>query len=93
MWCADVLDGYLPLDSSSSSYVGGKFLVLSELEGECGASQLVVFTQQDFTEYLASPFKMSVSDGASISGAILLVWAAAWGVRVLIRTLNSTDTE
>lgn len=34
---------------------------------------------------------MDAADGARISGAILLVWAVAFGFRMLIRTLNSSD--
>jgi hypothetical protein len=34
---------------------------------------------------------LDAAGGAAIAGAILAVWAVAWGFRTVIRTLNSTD--
>lgn len=34
---------------------------------------------------------LSPAEAAQISGAILLVWALAWGFRALIQTLKFTD--
>lgn len=39
------------------------------------------------------PFTLSLEDGGKIAGAVLLVWAAGWGVRVLIQTLRHTDAN
>lgn len=35
------------------------------------------------------PFQLSLAEGAQIASAILAVWAVAWGIRTLIRVLNS----
>lgn len=34
------------------------------------------------------PFQLSPADGGLISGAILLVWATGWAIRMLIRALH-----
>lgn len=39
------------------------------------------------------PFQLDAEGGAAIAGAVLAVWAVAWGFRVLIRTLRETDGE
>lgn len=40
------------------------------------------------TEIGQSPFALTTEQGAQIGGAILLVWALAWVVRMLVRALN-----
>jgi hypothetical protein len=37
------------------------------------------------------PFQLDEAGGELIAGAILAVWALAWGFRVLIQTLKHTD--
>lgn len=34
---------------------------------------------------------LTTEEGAAISGAVLLVWAAGWAFRALIQTLRNTD--
>lgn len=54
---------------------------------ECG---LVLVSAQE----AVSPFVLTAEQGAQISGAILLVWAAAFGFRMLIRQLsNRSEAE
>jgi len=36
-------------------------------------------------------FSLSEAEGALIAGAILAVWAFGWGIRAVIRTVNSSD--
>lgn len=57
----------------------------------CTASQLVVMTQNELDNYVASPFRLSVAEGGAISGAILLLWALAFGVRQIVRMLRESD--
>ena len=42
-------------------------------------------------EFVLPVLNLSVEEGAAISGAVLLVWAAGWAFRVLIQTLRDTD--
>lgn len=49
---------------------------------ECG---LVLVSGQ---EAVSSPFSLTNEQGAQIGGAILLVWAAAWGCRTLYRQIT-----
>jgi len=39
----------------------------------------------------ASPWTLTLADGALIAGAILAVWATGYAFRVLIRVLKHTD--
>lgn len=36
-----------------------------------------------------APFDLTVEQGVAISGAILLVWAAGWAIRQILRVLNT----
>ncbi len=38
------------------------------------------------------PFDLSTEDAALISAAVIAVWALAWGFRMLVRTVRTTDT-
>lgn len=42
-------------------------------------------------EFALPVLSLSASEGAAISGAVLLIWAVGWGFRVLIQTLRNTD--
>lgn len=39
--------------------------------------------------YEPSPFLLSVADASAIGGAIAVLWAAAYGVRLLVRFFRS----
>lgn len=39
------------------------------------------------------PLQLTPAEGAQIAGAILLVWAAGWGIRMVIRVVNSGDSK
>lgn len=65
-----------------------------ESEGtSCYDTQLVLVTQVEWQQNTASPFRMSLSDGAAVGAAILLVWAAAYGIKAAGRALSSGDPE
>jgi len=53
----------------------------------CTGSQFVLLTQSELDFYTASPFRMSVADGAVLSGLIVGVWVAAFICRALVRSL------
>ncbi|WP_059441205.1 hypothetical protein [Comamonas sp. E6] len=42
-------------------------------------------------EFVLPVLNLTAEEGAAISGAVLLVWAAGWAFRVLIQTLRDTD--
>lgn len=58
----------------------------------CTGSEYVVVTQTEFDQATVSPFRLSNDEAASIASAVLLVWAIAWGVRVLVRVLRDSDS-
>jgi len=39
------------------------------------------------------PLQLTAEEGAQVAGAILLVWAAGFGVRMLARAMNSADSK
>jgi len=53
----------------------------------------VVFTGSEALDIQSSPFRLSVSDASSIAWAIGLVWAAAWGIRLLADFLQTSDGD
>lgn len=57
----------------------------------CSPSDLVVFTTAEADKMLSSPFNMTVEEGGQLGGAVLMVWAVAWGVRMIARILNTGD--
>ena len=42
-------------------------------------------------EFAFPVLSLTTEEGAVIGGAVLLIWAAGWGFRVLIQTLKHTD--
>lgn len=68
--------------------VDGTTGVLTATEDtSCTGSQFVLLTQSELDFYTASPFRMSVADGAALSGLIILVWVSAYYFRAIIRSL------
>lgn len=59
------------------------------------AEQTIVCTQActiTVQHEITTPLlNLSVEEGALIAGAILAVWAVAFGIRMLIQTLKSSD--
>lgn len=58
----------------------------SDMIVNCNVSPCVV------SHDLQSPFNLSLSDGGAIAGSILLVWAAAYGIRMVIKALRSDES-
>lgn len=59
----------------------------------CTGSQFVLLTQSELDTYTASPFRMSVEDGATLSGLIISVWVSALIGRWLIRVIWSDANQ
>lgn len=59
----------------------------------CYDTQLVLVTQVEWQQNTASPFRLSLSDGAAVAAAILLTWAAAYGAKAAARALSSGNPE
>lgn len=59
----------------------------------CTGSQFVLLTQSELDLYTASPFRLSVADGAAVSGLIIAVWVAAHYWRALTRALFSDGDQ
>lgn len=57
-------------------------------EAPCSSSSLRVYTQQEIDHLTANPFFLSVPDGFAISGAIVTLWAIAFGWRAIASVLR-----
>jgi len=54
---------------------------------ECSASCTVTVVH----ELSLPPLQLTTAEGAQIAGAVLAVWAVGFGIRMLARTLSSSD--
>lgn len=52
----------------------------------------LMLTPVEFGVVSNSPFNLTPEDGATVGGAILVVWATAFAARALVRALGG-DTE
>jgi len=60
----------------------------------CSSACTVTFQLEQKGQWtFAGPqfFELSVEDGGLIEGAVLAVWALAWGFRAIVRTIKETD--
>lgn len=57
-------------------------------EALCSSSSLRLYTQTEFDHLTASPFHLSVADGFAIGGAIVTLWAVAFGWRAIASLLR-----
>lgn len=73
-----------PLRHQSGAIVPGLVLVTPQ-PADMSACQTVVGSYSEMSSELT---RLSPTEGAQIAGAILLIWAIAWTIRVIVRTLN-----
>lgn len=92
MRCGTVSTFYAFTTASGTTRKVVNALDLSAEGATCTGSQYVVMNQAEFDTLTASPFRLTVQEGGAISGAILLAWAAGWGIRQVTRVLTHTDT-
>lgn len=67
----------------------GTGAVVATTATSCTGSEFVLLTQSELDLYTASPFRLSVADGAAVSGLIIAVWVAALYWRSLVRALSA----
>lgn len=70
--------------------VNGVLSVASPQPADISACTMMVIAPSDL---MAGPWVLSEEQAVEITGAILMVWAVAWGVRVLIRALRFVDDD
>lgn len=54
----------------------------------CPAGTYSLMTSSEFELYMVSPWKLNIDEAQAIVGAILMLWAAGWGVRMVIQALR-----
>jgi hypothetical protein len=45
------------------------------------------------TDFPASPWNLTLSQGAAIGAAVFLIWATAWGIKALTRAIDGGTPE
>lgn len=70
--------------------VAGVVHVVSPQPIDLSACSLVAGSYSEMTSELT---RISPAEGAQIAGAILLIWAMGWVVRVAARSINVGDKE
>lgn len=61
----------------------------------CPLGEYVAVSQLEYDQWMqagVSPFEVSVAEAGPICGAILMLWALAFGIRWAIRALRNTDS-
>ena len=54
----------------------------------CPNDSWIALSPAEFNHYMVSPFKLDLDEAGAICGAVLLVWALAFGLRMAIRALR-----
>jgi len=73
--------------------VAGTDVLAADAAASGACSSLVVLSADEFANWQNNPLNLSAADGLTVSVAIVGVWAAAFGWRALVRTLNNNDGE
>lgn len=71
--------------------VNGVDVIVPIRDDPCTTALLL--TPTEFAHIAQNPFVLSIEDGALISGAIVGIWAIAWGIKALILTLRGSDGD
>lgn len=53
----------------------------------------VLLTQTEFQQISTNPLHLSVEDATLITPAILLCWAAGWGIRQIVLVIRKSDSD
>jgi hypothetical protein len=94
MRCATPVQFWAFSSASGSTRLSVPGLSVGAEGATCTGSQYIVLSQTEFDQFTVSPFRLSLDEASAISGAILLCWAAGWGVRMIVRVLrDSSDVE
>ena len=56
----------------------------------CPNDSWVALSPVEFNHYMVSPFRLELEDAGAICGAILMVWAVAFGFRMAIRAVRDS---
>ena len=91
MRCASVttIYAFTGTGTTRGTYTG--LTVGAEGATSCTAAQYVVLRQAEYEEAIASPFRLTIAEGGAIGGAVLLLWALAFGIRWAVRSMYTPD--
>lgn len=80
--CSGESGGVLSLSKSFDGSTGSPF-TLAPSYSECVQSDWLTYT----------PFSLSAANGGALAGAICALWLAAWGYRMVRKTISDRDDE
>lgn len=70
--------------------IAGVLRLVRPQPSDLSACQMVIGS---YTEMSSELTRVSPAEGAQIAGAILLIWAMGWAIRVMVRSLNVGEKE
>jgi hypothetical protein len=100
MQCADLV--VVKVCSSQTGALGsvmascGNFKLVTHLElstsnaATCSATQVALLTATEAAS-ITSPFNLTLLQAGQIGGAVMLLWALAFGFRQIIRLIRESD--
>jgi hypothetical protein len=72
--------------------VQSQVLVLNN-NAACTSTEFIAVTNSEWLTASDSPFRLSMSEAGAIGAMIILVWATAWGVKALYRSIGTGEPE
>jgi hypothetical protein len=60
---------------------------------QCLPNQVALYSNTEFEQSTASPFRLTLAEGSIVGASILALWATAWGIKALVRSISSGDPE
>jgi hypothetical protein len=69
----------------------GALQVIDPQPSDITSCTLVVGNYSESGAGVSELFQLSPAQGAEIGGAIMLVWALVWGIRMVVRSLNVSE--
>ena len=72
---------------------GGAVTVQSPQPSDISTCSMVLISGAEYQSAASSPWNLTLSEAGAIGGAIVIVWAAGWASRTLIRAFQSIDSE
>lgn len=95
MRCASALATYVCSNVSGTTCTKAAVTIpIFSTATVCAPTDLVVVTGAEWSVAAAytSPFDLLPADGGRVALAVLLVWAAGWSFRMLIRAMRSDES-
>ena len=89
MRCAAPVTYFVFADGSSGTRLQISALQIGPDVAACLPGELALLSYAELGNVTANPFRLDLAEAGAIGTAVILIWALAWGFRMLIRSLNA----